>query len=393
MAELLSPENLCEGISKLLSVNSVFTDKDLKITVVANKYAGGFTRKKESEKNKKLLDAVLKKADGKTTVAKSCESEVITTECCGHAVKIASETAEKAKSEKNVLRVIVTAGGDGTSLEVQTGLTKWAQESEENRKVVFENIVVFRLPLGTGNDGTDGHVFEESLDMLEQPLHFANARAIKFSLNGEVTEDGIKEAGKNPAAYGNAEDKAPWYAFNVAGIGLDAFVCWKTNEEKAKHPGNHYQLMVDFATLNYNKAFPPEPAVTEFYNGSELIGKIESAFEMMTFGVSGHRTFGGGKKVFPVEENAAFVRKLDVLTMVAKNGKFTDGSYVETNLASTFNATKVVLNYDKPVLCELDGETHLLLKENFPITMELTEPLIQVLERDDLSWSRGTERK
>ena len=114
---------------------------------------------------------------------------------------------------------------------------------------------------------------------------------------------------------------------------------------------------------------------------------------MMTFGVSGHRTFGGGKKVFPVEENAAFVRKLDVLTMVAKNGKFTDGSYVETNLASTFNATKVVLNYDKPVLCELDGETHLLLKENFPITMELTEPLIQVLERDDLSWSRGTERK
>jgi len=393
MAELLSPENLCEGISKLMSVNPVFTDKNVKIIVIANQFAGGFTQAKQSEKNKKLLDEALLKQEGKNSVTKSLETELLITEKSGHAIELAAEIAEKVKKEKDVLTVIVTAGGDGTSLEVQTGLTKWANESEKNKAVVRDKIAVFRLPLGTGNDGTDGHVFEESLDMLESSLHFANARAVKFSLSGEASAETIKESGKDPADYGNAEDKGPWFAFNVAGIGLDAFVCWKTNEVKSKHPGNHYQLMVDFATLNYNKSFPPEPAVVEFYNGEELLGKIESAFEMMTFGVSGHRTFGGGKMIFPVEENAAFIRKLDVLTMVAKNGKFSDGSYVDTGLAQTYRATKVVLNYEHPVLCELDGETHLLLKENYPVTMELTDPLIQVLERDDLSWSRGTERK
>lgn len=393
MSERLTPINLSEGLEKLVKVNQLFSGKKVKMFVIANEKAGGFTQVKQSEKNREILDKVLESVKNNPVVTESFSFELKITENIGHGTVLAKEIAEANKNCEEDLILLVSAGGDGTSLEIQTGLTKWALESEENKNAVKDKFAVFRLPLGTGNDGTDGHEFDESLAMLAQPVHFANARAVKFSVSGEVSENGMKEAGKNPSEYGNTEDKAPWYAFNVAGLGLDAFVCWKTNEEKTKHPGNHYSIMVDFATLNYNKAFPPEPAKIEIYNGDQLLETVDSAFEMLTFGVSGHRTFGGGKKIFPVDENVAIIRKLDVITMVTQNKKFNDGSYIKTNLAQTFQATKMVISYDQPLLCELDGETHLLLKENFPVTLELTDPLIQVIERDDLAWSRGTERK
>lgn len=396
MAELLTPKDIEAGIVKLVSVNPLFAGKDLKVLIIANEKAGGFTQKKQSALNKKNLENALNAVESKSVVTASIESELIITEYSGHAEKLVRERLPEISekdSEDSKLTLFVSAGGDGTSWEVQTGMFKAAQESEKIKNAVMNYVCVLRLPLGTGNDGTDGHVFEETLELLSCGLHFANARAVKVSVNAEPDEEQIAASGKNPCDYGDVSQKAPWLSFNIAGIGLDAFVCWKTNEEKTKHPGNHYQLMVDFATLNYNKAFPPEPAVIKIFNKGELLDTVDSAFEMLTFGVSGHRTFGGGKKIFPVNENVAVVRKLDVLTMALQNGKFTDGSYIKTDLAKTYSADKLVLEYASPVLVELDGETHLLLKENFPVTLELTEPLIQVLERDDLSWSRGTERK
>lgn len=393
MANKLTPASLCEGLEKLFSANPIFTGKKVKMVVIANEMAGGFTQEKQSEKNGKILEDVLENIKGKSSVVSEFTCELKFTEKVGHGIDLAAMTAEENKSTSDTMVVFVSAGGDGTSREVQSGLTKWASESEENRKVVMNNFVVFRLPLGTGNDGTDGHLFDETLDLLVQPLHFANARAVKVSVSGEITADGIKEAGKDPADYGDVEEKAPWYAYNIASLGLSAFVCWKTNEVKSKHPGNHYSLMVDFAALNYNKAFPPEEAEIKVYKDGQLKDTINSAFEMIPFGVSGHRTFGGGKSIMPVDENVVFIKKLDVMTMVRVNKKFQDGTYASLGIAQTYQADKIEVSYDHPVLCELDGETHLLMKENFPVTMELTEPLIQVLEKDDLAWSRGTVRK
>ena len=391
MAELLTPNDLCEGLKNLFQVNPIFAGKKLHVFVIANERAGGFTQVKQSEKNRQILKKILDSVHNKEVAAQSVTLELLVTKSSGHGKLLAVEIAKKAS--KDFLTVIVSAGGDGTSLEVQTGLTKWALESEKNRDTVMNDILVYRLPLGTGNDGTDGHTFEESLGRLTKPLHFANAKAVKFSVNSEVSENGIKSAGMNPADYGDVTEKSPWYAFNIAGLGLDAFVCWKTNQEKTKHPGNYYQLMVDFATLNYNKLFPPEKAEIQIFDGDKLLEKVDSPFEMLTFGVSGHRTFGSGKKIFPADENAAVIGKLDVIKMVKNSPKFNDGSYIKTNIAKTYCATKMILNYEHPVLCELDGETHLLLKENFPITLELTEPCIQVLECDDLEYGRGTVKK
>ncbi len=389
----MTPETLSEGISRLVSVNPLFSEKNLKVIVIANEKAGGFTQVKQSQKNAGILAAALERAASKQAVTKNTESRLIITEGQGHAIQLVADIAESALSDKDSFYLIVTAGGDGTSSEVQNGLFKFAHESEEKKNLVMNRMAVLRLPIGTGNDGTDGHTFSEAVELLEESLHFANARAIKMSVAGNPTKEQIAEAGKDPAEYGDTETPAPWYAFNVAGIGLDAFVCWKANIMKAKHPGDSYKLMLDFATLNYNKTFPPEDAVLKIYKDDELLESVNTSFEILVFGVSGHRMFGGGKQILPEENNIAYVKKLDVMTMVMNSRKFEDGSYTSTNLASCFKGNRITVEYAHPILCEMDGETHLLLKENFPVSLELTDPCVQVIESDSLIYDKGTVRK
>ncbi|MCF0241094.1 MAG: hypothetical protein HUK25_00560 [Treponema sp.] len=395
MNEYLTPQNLTSGISRLLSVNPVFKGLHLKVIVIANEKAGGFTQKSKSVKNKSKLETALLSAEKKQIIVDSLETELLITEYSGHAEKLVYEFLPEiisTRCSKNKLTMIITAGGDGTSLEVQSGLFKSALESEEKRNAVMNYICVLRLPLGTGNDGSDGHSFSETLEMLESSLHFANARAVKVYVNEEADFNQISLSGKNPSDYGDVNKKSPWFSFNIAGVGLDAFVCYMTNALKSKYPGNHYQMMVRFATLKYNKKFPPQNAVVKVYNKDKLLETINEPFEMVVLGVSGHRTFGAGKKMFPLNDNFAFVKKLNVLPMVMNSGKFTDGTYINTDIAKTYSATKIVLEYPYPILCEMDGETQLLLKENFPLTMELTEPCIRILERDDLTFDRGAVR-
>jgi hypothetical protein len=45
-----------------------------------------------------------------------------------------------------------------------------------------------------------------------------------------------------------------------------------------------------------------------------------------------------------------------------------------------FNAHRVEISGEYPILAQMDGETVLLQKEDFPITIELTDPVIPVLK-------------
>jgi hypothetical protein len=45
-----------------------------------------------------------------------------------------------------------------------------------------------------------------------------------------------------------------------------------------------------------------------------------------------------------------------------------------------FNAHRVEISGEHPILAQMDGETVLLQKEDFPVLIELTEPLIPVLK-------------
>lgn len=396
MGNLLTPNDVLDGITKIIIVNPLFKGMNLNVTLIANEYAGSFTQKRKSVKQKLLLQDAVEKSSAKESVVKSVTKKLMITQYSGHGEKLTYEIIDGIveKKNKDEFNLIVTAGGDGTSLEVQTALFKSAQKSKALNKIIMDDVAILRLPLGTGCDGTDGHTFEQTIELLENPIHFANARAVKVWHEGQPTKEDFERAGKNPANYGNEYILTPWYAFNMAGAGVDAYVCYATNRMKAKIPGNSYSLWVDLSSLFYDKSFPAAIANMKIYDEDDnLVEELNQKFEMLVLASSGHRFFGGGKNILPDDGNLGIVRRLSPFELAVHNRQVNDGRYTQTGIGKTYKAHKIVIDYDESLLVELDGETHLLVKESFPLIMEVTEPCIQVLESDSLEWDKGTVRK
>lgn len=83
----------------------------------------------------------------------------------------------------------------------------------------------------------------------------------------------------------------------------------------------------------------------------------------------------------PTADNVCFTPKVSLARLIRDNHHFVDGSFVGTNLASLHSVEKVVINYDKDILLQADGEVAMLQRENFPLTVEKTEPCIRVICR------------
>lgn len=390
---LLSPQDIANGISLLVEKNGLWTGKNVEISIIANKTAGCFTHKKKSGHYKKVLQNAINKNISRPTVTASVSSKIFCTQYANHAKELTDAIiAEIAASDNDNNHLLVTAGGDGTSQEVQTALFRAALDSDKKRNVIMNRITILRLPLGTGNDGTDGHTLEETIELLENPLHFANARAVKVYHEGKPTAEQIAATGKDPAKYQDKNTEAPWYAFNITSIGLDAFVVYMTNLMKKKMPGNFYQLCVPLSGIIYDHIFKPGTCKVEFFDkDGNKTEETTTKIEMVTVGVSGNRMYGGGHKILPNNHNVCVTPKISLLGLMIHNPEFIDGSFKEP-IAYLHTAEKIKIYYDMPVLLETDGETVLLCKEHFPLIMERTEPCIRILESDVLNIDKGAVR-
>ena len=71
--------------------------------------------------------------------------------------------------------------------------------------------------------------------------------------------------------------------------------------------------------------------------------------------------------------------------------KFKSGKHVSYKEAFLCNAEKLEIQYDYPILVQMDGEVHLVGKENFPMTFERTEPVIRIIEKDNAPYYKGAE--
>lgn len=384
MSNLLKPTDVANCISTLISKNKLWAGKNVYLFLISNETAGCFKDNNKSEKYRKLFNKAEQEAKTLQSYVKSITTKIFTTEYAGHAKDLAlAITAEIiALKEPDAEYIIATAGGDGTSLEVQTTLFNAAQEVPQKREVIMDKITVLRLPLGTGNDGTDGHNVEELIELLLGPLQFTNSRAIKVYPEGNPTPQQIAASGKNPSDYCDSENKAPWLAFNIVGMGLDAYICHMTNVIKKKFPGNFYHAVIDLCGLVYDKKFKPGTGIFEYFdeNGTK-IKEITSKIEMFDMGPTGHRCLGGGHKMLPDDNNTCLTHKLNLWNLITQNKHYVDGSHAGTWLATMEKADKVRIHYDQPVLIQCDGEVTLLCKEHFPIVMEKTEPCLRVLKK------------
>ncbi len=385
MYDFLTPDDIAECIMVLLSRNKIFSGKIIHASFIVNMVAGCFTNNKKSQKYKTLFNSIYKEYKFFPSCAVSYDYKIFHTEYCGHAKELAESvvTQQIASDKDNTEYLIVTAGGDGTSLEVQTALYKTAISSPQKKDAILNKITVLRLPLGTGNDGTDGHCIEELLELLKGPLIFSNERAIKIYPQNEVSSENLFVAKKNPYKYFDKDFLPPWYAFNIASIGLDAYVVYMTNRIKNKLPGNFYHFCVPISGFIYNKAFPIGNAKVSLYknsNDSSPEEILEAPITLLAFGVSGYRVYGGGHKILPNFHNLCFAPKISLPRLIANNKRIVNGTFESTKIASLHSADKIIIEYDKPVLLQCDGEVALLCKEHFPLVMEKTDPCLRTLK-------------
>jgi diacylglycerol kinase family enzyme len=379
-------------LSEIIGGSLVAPGKSLRWTIIANPGAGGFTINRRWEKHEKVLAEKSERARSNPfrenvlpslrALAQTGIQEdlgklgLIPTAAPGHARAITRDLIGEA-ARGGDFYLIVTAGGDGTSLEVLEALFQ-APESFRSRSAIL------RLPLGTGNDGADAWELAEALEFLIRPSRIEFARGLMLS-----TASGKTWPGDSDAIHGESPCRHPWQpggdpllAFNILSIGLDAFVTHMTNKMKGNLPGDSYKLWVDIASLLYDRLYKVGPMdVTAFDEEGREIQKFREKVLLCAMGVGGRRSYGSRKMILPDDRNVCVVEQMSLLRKVALKDLFTTGEHIHKSESKLFTAGRIVVSGEHPVLAQMDGETILLTREDFPAAIELTGKVIPVLRK------------
>jgi len=361
-------------LSEILSHSPLASGRPFFWTIIANPKAGGFTIKPRWKKHLAQLNECKEKAaklparelcgpseTGRREGGSGAEWGLVFTKAQGHAKEITSiliDEASKAAANpgKEPFHLIITAGGDGTSLEVMSALL-----SDGADKNIREDFAVLRLPMGTANDGADSFFLGETLNLIIEPPELVKQRAIRLR---------------------TASGKGPFLAFNILSVGLDAFVTHMTNKMKGKLPGDSYKLWVDVSALFYDKIY--RVGVMDVKSDSMTLNE---KILLIAMGESGRRCYGSQRWILPDDRNVCAIRQMPLLRKLALKGLFSSGTHADKKEAVLWNSSSVEIKSQYPLLAQMDGETVLLEEKDFPAVIELTEPEINILgKRDRRPW-------
>jgi diacylglycerol kinase family enzyme len=350
----MSIQSFADRLSVLLKRSPLFPGRPIEAVLIANPRAGGFTRKYVHERHLKELDGLEIRAAALPFRTAPTSLRLILTESPNHASKITRDLADQAAADRSgAEHLIIIAGGDGTGLEVLSTLFALPPE-------VREKFTVIRLPMGTGNDGSDARELPAALGRIIDPARIDRHTAIKV-------------VSANPG-------HGPWLAFNIASVGLDAYVCEMTNRLKGVFPGNSYKFWVDIASVFYEKTYRLTPSVLDLFDAAGAkTGSIEETLLIVAMGISGHRTYGSNKLILPDEDNVCAVKQMSFLRKIAIKDRITRGQHRAFPEVSLRSADRITIMNDCPLPMQLDGEVVRLDPSDFPLTMALTEPLIRVI--------------
>jgi len=353
-------------LARICSRSALAAERPLVWTVITNPRAGGFTIRSRWKKHYAQLLESVKKAEKKpireggpsrTALEGGAGAPgLILTRAAGHAGEITNALLKEAETESRPFYLIITAGGDGTSRDVMTSLYH-APES------LRENFAVLRLPMGTGNDGSDTWELDKAMDFLIEPAILTRQRVLRLK---------------------TASGKGPFLAFNILSVGLDAFVTHMTNKTKGKLPGDSYKVWVDLAALFYDLIYRVGymDIRARDRDGSEVKALREKIL-LLAVGESGRRTYGSHKWVLPDDRNVCAMRQMSLFRKFALKGLFNYGTHIDKPEALLWNAAAVEFTAEHPLLAQMDGETVLLEKKDFPAVIELTEPVIPILKKEN----------
>ena len=345
----------------------------LRWAIISNPNAGGFKLRSRWKQHRRALDKCraaaqanplregagpVQAAANLCTVPTLALCGMIPTNKQGSAADTAKAIVSEAEVHPDCFFLIITAGGDGTSLEV---LSVMYHASE----AVRSRMAALRLPMGTGNDGSDSPKLANALDLLIQPSRIVFTPALRL----------------HTASGGPAESGGPYLAFNILSIGLDAFVTHMTNKMKGKLPGDFYKLWVDLAALLYERLYTVGILGVQALDeqGTEVTSFREKIL-LLAIGVSGYRTYGSQKKILPDKRNVCVIKQMSLFRKLVLKELFSTGKHVCKPEAILFNAHRVEISGEHPILAQMDGEAVLLQCEDFPAVIKLTQPAIPVLK-------------
>jgi diacylglycerol kinase family enzyme len=367
----LNNEDFARSIAYLAAKSRISgaEGRPLRLTILLNPYAGGWTIRARRKETEQALSNALHAASGLPSRAQAARPSE-TAECngergyggtaglialprLGDAQNAARALVAEIERENDDFHLIVIAGGDGTSRAVLDVLF-------DAPPAVRSRAAVLRLPLGTGNDGADARTMDEALRLLTRPSHTALQPAVLLK---------------------TARRARPYRAFNILSVGLDAFVTRMTNKMKDKLPGDSYKLWVNLAALFYDRVFPvgAMDVVVEDFDGARTAWTEREL--LLALGASGRRTYGGGKRILPDERNLCAVREMPLLRKLVVKDAFTDGSHAFLPETRLHAARRVEIRCAKKIPAQMDGESVILFPADFPAVLELTEPAIPAFAR------------
>ena len=169
------------------------------------------------------------------------------------------------------------------------------------------------------------------------------------------------------------------YSFNIASVGLDAFVNHLTNSLKRWLPGNSYSLMVDVASFFYEAFVRVVPTKLVLTEKGRVVLNWEEGFLLAAMGTSGHRTYGAGKRVLPDDDNFCLAGKKNLFSKLAYRKPFYTGTH--RGLSGITLAKGDTLRVESPVRIplQMDGEVVWLDPPAFPLVMTIIDRNLRIL--------------
>jgi diacylglycerol kinase family enzyme len=257
-------------------------------------------------------------------------------------------------SDKPGKRLLILAGSDGFHNDVCTALLNAVPE-------IMSSVILYRLPMGTGNDNADAGSVEEAFARLGSA--------------GTTRQDSLVSI---QTARG-----ARHYAFNVASFGLDAFVCELTNRMKVlAGPRIIYKIFADVAVLLYEWIWPLgnwDIRIRADTDGHPEIHR-SGRFLLTVFGRKGDTRYGGGMKVLPGDENFLLVRPLSLLGKTRIKPLFYRGAHRGLPICEFYKTDEVSLTHHGRILMELDGEVVRLEQNDFPLRLVRVPDALTILK-------------
>lgn len=351
-----------QSLTEICAHSLVSPGRPLACTIIANQAAGGFTIRSRWKSHTKILNQYIEKAKANPPREIYRKTNLFPTQGKGCAERITRELIDEAEKDPRPFYLIITAGGDGTSLEVLYAIYNAPAH-------IRSNIAVLRLPMGTGNDGSDGAFLNEALELLIKPVHVEFSPAVKL-----ITAPG-----------GPADKEGRLHlAFNILSIGLDAYVTNMTNRMKGKFPGDSYKLWVDVAALFYDRLYKVDfMDVRSLDEQNREINSFREKLLLLAMGVSGFRTYGAQKRILPDARNVCAVKQMPIHRKLVIKNQVDKGTHVNNPEANLFNAHRLEITGSRSILAQMDGEAIPLQPEDFPAALELTAPVIPILKIND----------